>query len=74
MDEEDGRLGPRARKFGRIDVLTDAWTKSLRTTCRNIPVIQTTEVSIFRNQMPEVSILRPGKDFCTPKDLSRGNL
>ena len=24
MDEEDGRPGPRARQFGRIDVLTDA--------------------------------------------------
>jgi hypothetical protein len=29
MDEEDGRLGPRARKFGRFDVLTDAIAGSL---------------------------------------------
>lgn len=29
MDEEDGRLGPRARKFGRFDVLTDAIASSL---------------------------------------------
>jgi len=30
MDEEDGRLGPRARKFGPSDVLTDAFAGSLR--------------------------------------------
>ena len=29
MDEEDGRLGPTARQFGRFDVLTDAWMTSL---------------------------------------------
>jgi hypothetical protein len=29
MDEEDGRLGPLARKFGRADVFTDALTRSL---------------------------------------------
>lgn len=29
MDEEDGRLGPTARQFGRFDVLTDAWMMSL---------------------------------------------
>jgi len=29
MDEEDGRLGPRALKSGRVDVLTDALTSSL---------------------------------------------
>jgi len=29
MDEEDGRLGPRAQKFGRFDVLTDASATSL---------------------------------------------
>ncbi len=30
MDEEDGRTGPRARKFGPFDVLTDAFAGSLR--------------------------------------------
>jgi hypothetical protein len=30
MDEEDGRLGPRARKFGPFDVLRDALVGSLR--------------------------------------------
>jgi hypothetical protein len=30
MDEEDGRTGPRARKFGPPDVLTDATAGSLR--------------------------------------------
>jgi hypothetical protein len=32
MDEEDGRLGPRARQPGRADVLTDAFVTSLRST------------------------------------------
>ena len=30
MDEEDGRPGPRARKLGPADVLTDACAGSLR--------------------------------------------
>lgn len=29
MDEEDGRLGPRAQKSGHVDVLTDALAMSL---------------------------------------------
>jgi hypothetical protein len=30
MDEDDGRLGPQARKSGPADVLTDALAPSLR--------------------------------------------
>ncbi len=30
MDEEDGRLGPRPRQLGRVDVPMDASTTSLR--------------------------------------------
>ena len=36
MDEEDGRLGPRGPQLGRFDVLTDAATKSLRHTPKQI--------------------------------------
>ena len=38
MDEEDGRPGPRARKFGPSDVLTDAHVGSL---CRILPTHST---------------------------------
>ena len=38
MDEEDGRLGPRARQPGRVDVLTDALTKSL---CSSLAGVRT---------------------------------
>ena len=59
MDEEDGRLGPRARQSGRVDVLTDAFTTSL---CHSNSHISTTRV-------PQVSLLRAGCYLRTLKFL-----
>ena len=55
MDEEDGRLGPRALKSGRVDVLTDALTNSL---CHP---------TTYFSWVPQVSNLRLGLDVRTRK-------
>jgi hypothetical protein len=47
MDEEDGRPGARARKFGPTDVLTDAVAKSL---CRPIQLAQFQNTPYFALQ------------------------
>jgi len=47
MDEEDGRLGPRARQTGRVDVLPDALMMSLCSSVRSFR--QTVNVSRLRH-------------------------
>ena len=63
MDEEDGRMGPRGLQFGRIDVLADASTKSLR----NSP-------GQFQSWVTQVSLLRPGNDPMSPSFGNIGDL
>jgi hypothetical protein len=50
MDEEDGRPGPRAWKFGPVDVLTDAFAGSLRN-----PGPAQTYPSLFSQFLPKSS-------------------
>ena len=59
MDEEDGRLGPRARQTGRIDVLRDALMMSL---CHSPKPLHT---------VLQISDLSSGPDICAHKDLTK---
>ena len=59
MDEEDGRLGPRAQKSGRVDVLPDASMKSL---CHSPKPL---------HRVHPISDLKSRPDFCAHQDLTK---
>ena len=62
MDEEDGRLGPRARQTGRVDVLRDALMMSLCHLPKNF------------NRVSKVSKLRPELDLRTFKEPTKSEV
>ena len=55
MDEEDGRLGPRARQTGRVDVLRDALMMSLCHSSKHLHSAHKNPEAIFG---PEICALK----------------
>ena len=70
MDEEDGRPGPRARKFGSADVLTDAFAGSLRNlvTAQTYPSLFSQFLS--KSSAIPCSIDHPFTNHATPRLFS----